>query len=113
MFERAQKHTNRAFPVVSHGAGFVQIYPSKSKTTFSLSLRRVRGERNPDLALDEWEVDGRNESALGLVQLRRKPACFCLLFYSHIAVKRQIQDLYVFFLLYPVWVLGEREPFVC
>ncbi len=61
VWESAKTHCNRAFPAVSHGAGFVQIYPSKSKTPFSLSLRRVRGERNPDLALGEWEVDGRNE----------------------------------------------------
>lgn len=75
---------------------YFQANPKPPSLSLSLSLRRVRGERNPDLALGEWEVDGRNESALGLVQLRRKPAlvfCFCLLFYSHIAAKRQIQDL--------------------
>lgn len=59
----------------------MQICPSKSKAPVSLSLHRVRGERNPDLALSEQGVLGRNESALGLVQSRRKLAlCFCLFF---------------------------------
>lgn len=45
VWKNAKTHCNHAFPAVSHGAGFVQIYPNKSKTPFSLFLSVGSGVR--------------------------------------------------------------------
>lgn len=98
MFERMQKHT-----VISHflrcpmeQALCKSTQANPKPPSLSLSLHRVRGEKNHDLALGEYKVNERNESVLSLVQSERKPTlvcCCCLLFFSCVTAKRQTQDL--------------------